>query len=219
MQSQRDYWDRVAPRYEHKYGYDTDSGYNKLCRKVNLLINVMGLKRGDNLLELGCGTGAYTRLLSSRGLNVMGIDASEKMLSQARRFQGDYRQYDIHNLPFKFLKFDAVIGFYVLQYADVPQVLSEVYRVLKDNGKTGFIEPNSANPLVYLKTKCNTVKKLLGISSEATSFSDKELIGLLGSGFKDISIYHLEYGMLRILSRNTIIKKLSGSLLISGVKQ
>ena len=42
------------------------------------------------ILELGCGTGAMTRLLAQEGYDMIGIDASEEMLMEARDESQEY---------------------------------------------------------------------------------------------------------------------------------
>ena len=42
-------------------------------------------RRGDRVLDVGCGTGEDALLLASRGVRVVGIDSSPAMIGQARR--------------------------------------------------------------------------------------------------------------------------------------
>jgi ubiquinone/menaquinone biosynthesis C-methylase UbiE len=48
-------------------------------------LDLLDLRAGLRVLELGCGTGGFTRLLVERGVAVTAIDGSERMLSRARR--------------------------------------------------------------------------------------------------------------------------------------
>ena|SRR5918994_149407 len=67
------------------------------------------IREGMSILDAGCGTGLETvrlaRLVGSSG-NVIGLDASRNLLAEAsRRAQGsrlpiEYREGDIHQLPF-----------------------------------------------------------------------------------------------------------------------
>lgn len=45
----------------------------------------LDLAGGESVLELGCGTGSFTRLLVARGAAVTAIDGSDRMLARARR--------------------------------------------------------------------------------------------------------------------------------------
>lgn len=218
--NQKKYWDGIASIYDSKYGYQTDDGRNKLNRKVDKLVRIMGLNVGDKVLELGCGTGAYTRLLNERGFNVTGLDISENMLKQARLKNSDISlvRGDIHNIPFGCSHFDAVIGFYILHYADVIRVLDESYRVLVVGGKVGFVEPNLLNPIVFAKTKVGIVKKVLSISSEATSFSGFGIKRIVGRNFSKVKIAYSEYGFLSPVSNISFITPFAGSIIVKGDK-
>ena len=41
------------------------------------------LTAGDRVLDLGCGTGTLTELLSQKGFDMIGVDSSEEMLQLA----------------------------------------------------------------------------------------------------------------------------------------
>ncbi len=47
-------------------------------------LDLIDIRAGAKVLELGCGTGGITRLLLARGANVMAIDGSSRMLERAR---------------------------------------------------------------------------------------------------------------------------------------
>src|SRR5512139_2540316 len=53
-----------------------------------------GVRAGDRVADVGCGTGILTRLLAERGLSVTGIDPNEDMLAEARAAGGraEYRR-------------------------------------------------------------------------------------------------------------------------------
>ncbi|MCL2494960.1 MAG: class I SAM-dependent methyltransferase [Oscillospiraceae bacterium] len=53
-------------------------------RQVDWLIQKMGLRPGDALLDLGCGAGRHAIAMARRGLRVTGIDISETMLRHAK---------------------------------------------------------------------------------------------------------------------------------------
>ena len=56
---------------------------------VDLACQVAGLERGDQVLEIGCGTGQLTRSLLARGLRVTAIEPGAQLAGLARqRLQG-----------------------------------------------------------------------------------------------------------------------------------
>lgn len=88
------------------------------------------LRRGDRILDLGAGTGRFSRLAAERG-SVVAADASLEMLSRARDKGGFPRvRADAHALPFRPDAFDVTLLVMVLhQLADMPRALAEVARV------------------------------------------------------------------------------------------
>jgi 2-polyprenyl-3-methyl-5-hydroxy-6-metoxy-1,4-benzoquinol methylase len=43
-------------------------------------------KKPKSILDVGCGTGSHSLILSTRGYSVTGIDISERMIEEAMRF-------------------------------------------------------------------------------------------------------------------------------------
>ena len=91
------------------------------------------------ILELGCGTGNYTKIFSDRGYDVTGIDISVKMLEIARKkSRSIFLNLDMRNflLSEKFdccLALFAVLG-YVTSNSDVEKVFKNVRSHLVLNG-------------------------------------------------------------------------------------
>ena len=53
--------------------------------EVDFLIDALGLRAGDSVLDVGCGTGRHAIQLARRGHRVTGVDLSAGMLEQAQR--------------------------------------------------------------------------------------------------------------------------------------
>ena len=102
------------------------------------VLNFLDLKSGDKLLDVGCGSGLFSSLASAAGAEVTGIDASEKLIEEAKRRtnSADFLTGEMEELPFDHNTFDFVCGFNSFQYAaNVKNALDEAGRVLKKNGK------------------------------------------------------------------------------------
>ncbi len=94
------------------------------------------------VLEVGCGTGAVTRVLGSwsRVAEVTGVDLSPVFLSRARELAAGmahlhFVEADGRSLPFADASFDVVIFHTVLCHLPGPKrALSEAFRVLRPGG-------------------------------------------------------------------------------------
>lgn len=90
-------------------------------------------------LDLGCGTGYFSRLLAQRfpGAQGVALDIAEGMLLHARREGGAQRFVvaDAEHLPLRDQCLDLLFSSLALQWcADFGQVLSEAQRVLRPGG-------------------------------------------------------------------------------------
>lgn len=99
------------------------------------LADLLAIRPGERLLDLGCGDGALTERWAARGAVVVGIDASEDMVQAARRRGLDARRADASALPFA-AEFDAVVSNAVLHWVDdLAPVLAAVRRSLRPGGR------------------------------------------------------------------------------------
>ncbi len=74
MSSQKQSWD---PKQ-----YQTKAGYVAVLGKP--MLDLLAPKRGERVLDLGCGDGVLTLEISHFGCDVVGIDASREMVEAAR---------------------------------------------------------------------------------------------------------------------------------------
>jgi SAM-dependent methyltransferase len=90
------------------------------------------------LLDVGCGSGIFSNMANGKGAEVTGIDASDKLIEEAklRNPNISFLTGEMEELPFEDELFDIVCGFNSFQYAaDTKNALSEAKRVLKSGGK------------------------------------------------------------------------------------
>ena len=101
----------------------------------------VGDPRGQNALDLGCGTGRHALWLAAAGATVTAVDFSEGMLAEARRKPvADavrWVAHDLHEpLPFPDGRFDLVVSGLVLEHLrELDGFFAEARRVLKPGGR------------------------------------------------------------------------------------
>jgi len=101
--------------------------YEEALRRVDL-------KPGQFVLDIGCGVGAFLRLIADRGARAFGLDASEALLevARARLPDADLRLGDMEALPYEDHTFELVTGFNSFFFAnDIVAALREAGRVAK----------------------------------------------------------------------------------------
>jgi SAM-dependent methyltransferase len=101
--------------------------YEEALRRV-------GLERGQSVLDIGCGAGAFLRMVSERGASAAGMDASEALVELARKRvpEADIRVGEMEALPYEDDRFDLVTGFNSFFFAnDIVAALREAGRVAK----------------------------------------------------------------------------------------
>jgi demethylmenaquinone methyltransferase/2-methoxy-6-polyprenyl-1,4-benzoquinol methylase len=107
------------------------------------------LSAGDDVLDVGCGTGFATEGLLERVDAVFGLDQSEHQLAKARaRFAGDDRvtfaRGDAERLPFRRDSFDVVWSSGSIEYWPNPvAALSEFRRVTRPGGRVLVVGPDA----------------------------------------------------------------------------
>lgn len=102
------------------------------------LIAWLAPRPNERILDLGCGTGDLTARLARSGADVVGVDASEAMLVQARaKFPSlTFVHGDAIALPDLGAPFDAVFSNAVLHWIpDLRPVAKELARVLRPGGR------------------------------------------------------------------------------------
>jgi ubiquinone/menaquinone biosynthesis C-methylase UbiE len=137
------YWDENAEAWTKlsRAGYDVYRDYLNTPAFFNMLPNVKGLLG----LDIGCGEGHNTRLLSAGGARVTAIDISEVFIQHAKQLEEQeasgiaYQIASAVELPYADAAFDFATGFMsFMDIAETGSVLAESYRVLKPGGFLQF---------------------------------------------------------------------------------
>jgi SAM-dependent methyltransferase len=100
-----------------------------------------GIKPGDRVLDVACGTGALTLAVAERvgpAGSVVGLDANADMLAVARCKPApvEWLEGRAEALPLPDVSFDAVVSqFGMMFFDDRPAALREMKRVLRPSGR------------------------------------------------------------------------------------
>lgn len=127
-------WADVAEIYEAWYQTSRGRRYDVL--EKGLIEESLGPARGRQLLDIGCGTGHFTRWFRELGWQVWGLDLERKMLSQARQLSGNDIVYcwgDAAKLPFADKSFHFSTMITTLESTARPEkALAEAIRVSRN---------------------------------------------------------------------------------------
>jgi SAM-dependent methyltransferase len=110
-------------------------------RLIEPLLEAVGARSGQRVLDLCCGQGNVAEALAARGCKVTGVDFSPAMLVFARRRVPDavFVEGDAQNLSFVGDEFDIVVSNVgICHVPDQRRALAEIKRVLKPGGRFGM---------------------------------------------------------------------------------
>lgn len=131
-------FDLVANSYDSWYTSRRGAMYDHLEKK--LIAKFLPAKaKGQKLLDVGCGTGHWTRIFSEYGFEVTGVDISERMINTALQ-KGipnvSFHIADGHLLPFADDSFDLTAAITALEFVrDTEAVLQEMIRCTRKPGR------------------------------------------------------------------------------------
>jgi ubiquinone/menaquinone biosynthesis C-methylase UbiE len=147
---------RWAPYYDLAVNITTLGQARRLRR---MTVDQALIKPGDNVLDVGCGTGEVTLLAktrTSKNGQVFGIDPAPEMIAVARNkaarkgLEIDFRVGVIESLPFTDASIDVVTSSLMMHHLpDDLKVrgLAEIYRVLNPSGRlliADFMRPTGS---------------------------------------------------------------------------
>ena len=129
----------LARRYEQWY---SEEGRRADALEKALLWKLLkAFPDARTALEVGCGTGHFTRWMAEKGLDTVGLDASQPMLMEARRYDGSqYLLGDALHLPVADRSFDLVALITTLEFVPDPaRALAEAARVARQGILLGVL--------------------------------------------------------------------------------
>lgn len=143
------FYDKISPFYddiyvEHKVHAET------IINKLGKIYS--GREEETLVLDLGCGTGMMTKILSEKGFKVIGLDISFSSLCVHHEHHPKHYliQADANFLPFSNDTFHTVVCLGVWRhFPDIENILDEVSRILIGNGNfiVGYFPPAMAGSI------------------------------------------------------------------------
>lgn len=217
------------------WNWESPAGKLRWQRRVKMLSSVLHIN--DRVLELGCGTGYFTRELVKLEVHVTAIDISPELIEVAKNeIKAENVSFEVQNayeMTYGLDQFDAIIGSSVLHHLEIEKAIAEMIRVLKPGGMIAFTEPNMLNPQIALQKNIPWLKRKLGDSPDETAFFSWKIKKLLHrAGFKNVHVMPFDFlhpaipaklikpvmGISKIAEKTPILKAIAGSLFIRAVK-
>ena len=127
-----------SPYYHLLYGNRDEAEASKF---IDQLLDRIGLESGSRALDLACGIGRHSKHISSKGLNVTGIDLSEYSISIAKELESESLQFFVHDMRQLFWKehFELALNLftsfgYFHSREDDLKMMNGVFDALKNHG-------------------------------------------------------------------------------------
>jgi ubiquinone/menaquinone biosynthesis C-methylase UbiE len=200
----------VNPDFFIKFVDDYNSlETTRVCKKI--MTSFLNVKKGDKILDAGCGTGDETHalaLLTGGSGMVNGIDSSEKMIIEAKfrqqkreKLPVDFTIGDIQNLDFDDDEFDSVRAERVLMHVSDPyKAISEMVRVTKPGGRVVIFDTDCDGIMINHHNR-ELIRKIVHLACESVSN------GWIG---RQIRSYYKQIGLENIrIESNTILPDFS----------
>jgi len=171
-------FDVMADKYDKWYETAEGTMYDRLEKKA-VSRYLRQDAQGRKLLEVGCGTGHWSRFFSYCGFAVTGVDVSEPMIkiAQSKNIANtSFQIADGHSLPFEDNSFDVTAAITTLEFAgNAELVLREMVRCTRK--PSGRLLIGVLNALARLNR--NRQENPESLYAEARLFSPDQLKKLL----------------------------------------
>ena len=202
-------WDQSWEEIYRTQGYRGRYPNEDLIRFVAPLFReeTVEARKNIKMLEVGCGPGAEIWYLAREGFQVYGIDGSKTAIAMCRQrlkaegLGAEIVVGDITDLPYPDEYFQVVVDVAAIQHNppdSIAQIISEVYRVLKDGGHFFSLARSDRDYLFGCGRKIaeNTYTDIPSGDASGTGvmhfFTIPELEGILKGRFRELSIEYTE---------------------------
>ncbi len=161
----------------------------RLAGVARRVVDAAGVRAGDRVLDVACGTGNAALLAASRGASVVGVDFEPRLLALARGRAADagaeveWLQGDVAALPVPDDAFDVVLSVFGVMYgSDQAGAARELHRACAPQGRLVLAAwtPGSFMPAMGGKLATYLHPPPAGGSSPARWGDERALTALLG---------------------------------------
>ena len=163
------YWDKYFSDYKkhnlNQYNSNTKAlvqNLKKICQKQ---------QKSKKILDVGGGTGDLIKFLFPNVTDISLVDISPLALKKAKEkgIKTKLVDIEIKKLPFKSNTFDFILSSEVIEHLkNTDHFLSEIYRVLKPNGKFLISTPNVCS-------LSSRIRVLFGFTPTTCSFDSSHI--------------------------------------------
>ena len=229
-----------------------DRGYNqgfelvksteiRMRRRADLLLSEMDNLQSKSMMEIGCGTGEIAFWMDEKvPAKVLSTDLCVPFIEEAaKKYKLPNLRYEVLDFnkadEFKGETFDYIVGNGILHhlYYHLDECFVNMRKLLKDNGKLIFMEPNIFNPYIYLIFSFAPLRKAANLEPDEMAFSKSWITKkLLASGYKDIKVEYRDFllpgipdALIKpsiivgdVLEKLPLVNKVSQSIFITATK-
>ena len=145
------YLEKIKNDFDEIAAFENEAIWNHNNHYHRLILGEIK-PNAERIMEVGCGAGEFSRLVSARSNGVLGVDLSEKMLQKARPSPNhspniSYLKGNYFTHTFPENHFDYIVSISTAHHFSLPGFIEKAERELKSGGKLIILdlfgEPNA----------------------------------------------------------------------------
>lgn len=169
-------------------------------RRLQTILRALHLRPGQQLLDMGCGSGWLAQLAHEGGVQVTATDIAPAGVAGARRRFPQAARYavtDVYHTGLASASFDAIVLSEVVEHLENPEAgLTEAARLLRPDGRLVVTVPYRETIVEHLCIHCN---RLTPGNAHLHRFDDGDLEALLGqAGLRPLRVQHMTNKLLEL---------------------
>ena len=180
-------------------------------------VETIEMKKGCNVLDVGCGTGINAVYLASKGFKVTGVDISPTAISMAigrskRLSRCNFLVADVFQLPFDEDAFDLVYDrgcFHNIPHPKWESYIENIKRVLKENGVFLLSCVSSLNRPSCWRRVVRAIRYPRSLAAgrqfEPTYFSENDIRDIFSRDFQILHVVEMEMSLANAPSKERFI--------------